>query len=63
MSLIYTKMMSISIGGEFSDGKIINLISNDVQLFEESVPYLQFIVMSPAVTIIVLYLLWNGMPF
>jgi len=45
--------------GETSGGRIVNLLSNDVQRFDGALFFLHFLWICPLETIIITYLLWQ----
>jgi ATP-binding cassette subfamily C (CFTR/MRP) protein 4 len=48
IALVYKKLLQLSIAHTASGGVIVNMVSNDVQRFEDLAPFLSFIVVGPA---------------
>lgn len=59
ISAVYRKCLKLSVGHTSSSGVIVNLISNDVQRFEETAIFLLFVLAGPIETILVLIFLWR----
>ncbi|CAG9768357.1 unnamed protein product [Ceutorhynchus assimilis] len=60
-SLIYRKIMKINkrSQGQTATGQVINILSNDVQRFDQVVVYLHFIWIAPIQVALVTYFMWN----
>ncbi|KAI9205349.1 P-loop containing nucleoside triphosphate hydrolase protein [Polychytrium aggregatum] len=59
IAAIYRKCLSLSISHTASTGYIVNLVSNDVQRFEDLAPFVHAIWLAPLESVVVLYFLWN----
>ncbi|KAJ9073003.1 hypothetical protein DSO57_1021223 [Entomophthora muscae] len=57
-SLMYSKSLHLSSASSFSNGAVINLISNDVQIFETNMAFVHFIWIGPVETTAVAVLLY-----
>ncbi|KAL1496964.1 hypothetical protein ABEB36_008007 [Hypothenemus hampei] len=62
-SLIYRKIMRLNrkSQGETATGRVINILSNDVQRFDQLTVFLHMIWIMPIQVILVTYLMWNMM--
>lgn len=58
IAAIYRKCMSLSIASTSSSGMIVNMVSNDVQRFEDLAPFLHFLWIAPLEVILVLYFIY-----
>ena len=57
---IYKKIFKLPLGVVSSSGKVVNLISNDVQRFEDAGPYINYIWLGPIESLVVFGLMyWN----
>ncbi|KAK9764427.1 hypothetical protein K7432_008067 [Basidiobolus ranarum] len=58
IALMYRKCLSLSVSSSISTGAIINLISNDVQPFENAACFATWVIVGPIQVIIVIVLLY-----
>ncbi|KAI1315964.1 hypothetical protein EDD11_010603 [Mortierella claussenii] len=59
ISLMYRKCLSLSTSSTISTGTVVNLISNDLQPFENCAPFGLYVILGPMETIVVMYFLWK----
>ncbi|KAF9378719.1 hypothetical protein CPB97_009391 [Podila verticillata] len=59
ISLMYRKCLTLSTSSSISTGAVVNLISNDLQPFQNLAPFGLYFVIGPIETIIVMYFLWQ----
>jgi ATP-binding cassette subfamily C (CFTR/MRP) protein 4 len=61
MGLIHHKGLALSMQSQtrVTTGHIVNLVSNDVERFMVSLPYLPYLIISPVQLAVILYLLWG----
>ncbi|KAG0201383.1 hypothetical protein BGX28_005784 [Mortierella sp. GBA30] len=59
ISLMYRKCLTLSTSSSISTGAVVNLISNDVQPFENATPFMLYAIIGPLETIAVMYFLWR----
>ncbi|KAF9095951.1 hypothetical protein BGX23_012309 [Mortierella sp. AD031] len=59
ISLMYRKCLALSTSSSIATGTIVNLISNDVQPFENTTPFMLYAIIGPLEMIAVMYFLWN----
>ncbi|KAF9099073.1 hypothetical protein BGX27_000668, partial [Mortierella sp. AM989] len=59
ISLMYRKCLTLSTSSSIATGTIVNLISNDVQPFENATPFILYAIIGPIEMIFVMYFLWN----
>ncbi|KAG0253089.1 ATP-binding cassette sub- C member 8, partial [Mortierella polycephala] len=59
ISLMYRKCLTLSTSSSISTGTIVNMISNDLQPFENCAPFFMYILLGPLETIVVMYFLWK----
>jgi len=59
IAAIYRKCLKLSISHTSSTGLIVNLISNDVQRFEDASPFALFLYLGPIELLIVFWFLWK----
>ncbi|KAJ3272398.1 hypothetical protein HDV01_005581 [Terramyces sp. JEL0728] len=58
-SAVYKKCLSLSVSHTASTGTIVNLISNDVQKFEDATPWAPFMIVAPIELLIVWYFVYQ----
>ncbi|KAF9432868.1 hypothetical protein BGZ76_010220 [Entomortierella beljakovae] len=58
ISLMYRKCLTLSTSNSIATGTIVNLISNDVQPFENATPFMLYAIIGPIEMIFVMYFLW-----
>ncbi|KAJ3055696.1 Multidrug resistance-associated protein 4 [Rhizophlyctis rosea] len=58
---IYRKCLSLSLSHTSSTGYILNLISNDVQRFEDAAPFAHYIWVGPVHLFLVMYFVYNNL--
>ncbi|KAF9927726.1 hypothetical protein BGZ65_006637, partial [Modicella reniformis] len=58
-SLMYRKCLTLSTSSSIATGTVVNLISNDVQPFENGTPFMLYTIIGPVEMIVVMYFLWN----
>ncbi|CAO3570724.1 unnamed protein product [Mortierella alpina] len=59
ISLMYRKCLTLSTSSSISTGAVVNLISNDVQPFENATPFMLYAIIGPLEMIVVMYFLWR----
>ncbi|KAF9385549.1 hypothetical protein CPC16_007924 [Podila verticillata] len=59
ISLMYRKCLTLSTSSSISTGAVVNLISNDLQPFQNFAPFGLYFLIGPIETIIVMYFLWQ----
>ncbi|KAF9934457.1 hypothetical protein FBU30_001950 [Linnemannia zychae] len=59
ISLMYRKCLTLSTSSSISTGTIVNLISNDLQPFENFAPTGLYLILGPIETVVVMYFLWK----
>ncbi|KAG0374142.1 hypothetical protein BGX24_010791 [Mortierella sp. AD032] len=59
IALMYRKCLTLSTSSSISTGAVVNLVSNDLQPFENFAPYGLYILIGPLETIAVMYFLWQ----
>ncbi|KAF9126806.1 hypothetical protein BGW39_006340 [Mortierella sp. 14UC] len=59
IALMYRKCLTLSTSSSISTGTVVNLVSNDLQPFENFAPYGLYILLGPIETIVVMYFLWK----
>ncbi|KAG0369083.1 P-loop containing nucleoside triphosphate hydrolase protein [Gamsiella multidivaricata] len=59
ISLMYRKCLTLSTSSSIATGTIVNLISNDVQPFENATPFMLYAIIGPLEMIFVMYFLWR----
>ncbi|KAG0247965.1 hypothetical protein BG011_000669, partial [Mortierella polycephala] len=59
ISLMYRKCLTLSTSSSIATGTIVNLISNDVQPFENATPFMLYAIIGPVEMIAVMYFLWR----
>ncbi|KAJ3325674.1 Multidrug resistance-associated protein 4 [Boothiomyces sp. JEL0866] len=59
IAVIYRKCMNLSISNTSSTGLIVNLVSNDVQRFEDLGPFLHYIWVAPVQLLATMYLIYT----
>ncbi|KAF9536563.1 hypothetical protein EC957_010429 [Mortierella hygrophila] len=59
ISLMYRKCLALSTSSSIATGTIVNLISNDVQPFENTTPFMLYAIIGPLEMIAVMYFLWR----
>ncbi|KAG0352124.1 hypothetical protein BG005_008389 [Podila minutissima] len=59
ISLMYRKCLTLSTSSSISTGAVVNLISNDLQPFQNLAPFGLYFVIGPLETIVVMYFLWQ----
>ncbi|KAG0047747.1 hypothetical protein BGZ83_007248 [Gryganskiella cystojenkinii] len=59
ISLMYRKCLTLSTSSSISTGTVVNMISNDVQPFENCSVVVMFIVLGPLEAIVIMYFLWR----
>ncbi|KAF9197444.1 hypothetical protein BGZ49_002103 [Haplosporangium sp. Z 27] len=59
ISLMYRKCMTLSTSSSIATGTVVNLISNDVQPFENATPFMLYAIIGPIEMIFVMYFLWK----
>ncbi|KXS09504.1 hypothetical protein M427DRAFT_128884 [Gonapodya prolifera JEL478] len=59
ISTIYRKTLNLSMSHASSTGTIVNLVSNDVQRFEDAAPFATFVVSAPIEALVILAILWS----
>ncbi|ORZ08815.1 P-loop containing nucleoside triphosphate hydrolase protein [Lobosporangium transversale] len=59
IALMYRKCLTLSTSSAISTGTVVNLISNDLQPFENCAPFFMYSVLGPLEMIAVMYLLWR----
>ena len=58
IATIYRKCLSLSVSNASSTGLIVNMVSNDVQRFEDLAPFLHFLWIGPLEVLLVTYLMY-----
>ncbi|KAJ3256052.1 hypothetical protein HK103_005735 [Boothiomyces macroporosus] len=58
-SAVYRKCLSLSVSHTASTGTIVNLISNDVQKFEDATPWAPFMIVAPVELFVVWYFVYQ----
>ncbi|TPX68327.1 hypothetical protein SpCBS45565_g03207 [Spizellomyces sp. 'palustris'] len=58
IAAIYRKCLALSISNTSSTGLIVNLVSNDVQRFEDAAPFAHFAWLGPVELLLVLYFMY-----
>ncbi|KAJ3325430.1 hypothetical protein HDV06_004289 [Boothiomyces sp. JEL0866] len=58
-SAVYKKCLSLSVSHTASTGTIVNLISNDVQKFEDATPWAPFMVVAPIELLVIWYFVFQ----
>ena len=61
IATIYRKCLSLSLSHTSSTGYILNLISNDVQRFEDAAPFAHYIWVGPVHLFLVMYFVYNNL--
>ncbi|KAF8936493.1 hypothetical protein BGZ58_004095 [Dissophora ornata] len=59
ISLMYRKCLTLSTSSSIATGTVVNLISNDVQPFENATPFMLYAIIGPLEMIFVMYFLWK----
>ncbi|KAI9241284.1 MAG: P-loop containing nucleoside triphosphate hydrolase protein [Podila humilis] len=59
ISLMYRKCLTLSTSSSIATGTIVNLISNDVQPFENATPFMLYAIIGPLEMIAVMVFLWK----
>jgi ATP-binding cassette subfamily C (CFTR/MRP) protein 4 len=59
IALIYKKLLSLSMAHTASGGIIVNMVSNDVQRFEDASPFSTFLILGPLELCIATYFIWR----
>ncbi|KAG0347692.1 hypothetical protein BG004_007175, partial [Podila humilis] len=59
ISLMYRKCLTLSTSSSISTGAVVNLISNDLQPFQNLAPFGLYFLIGPIETIVVMYFLWQ----
>ncbi|KAF9904913.1 hypothetical protein EC991_002213 [Linnemannia zychae] len=59
IALMYRKCLTLSTSSSISTGTVVNLVSNDLQPFENFTPYGLYLLLGPIETIVVMYFLWK----
>ncbi|KAG0329719.1 ATP-binding cassette sub- C member 8, partial [Podila humilis] len=59
ISLMYRKCLTLSTSSSIATGTIVNLISNDVQPFENATPFMLYAIIGPLEMIAVMFFLWR----
>ncbi|KAG0351318.1 hypothetical protein BG005_009221, partial [Podila minutissima] len=59
ISLMYRKCLTLSTSSSIATGTIVNLISNDVQPFENATPFMLYAIIGPLEMIAVMIFLWR----
>ncbi|KAI1315767.1 hypothetical protein EDD11_000370 [Mortierella claussenii] len=59
ISLMYRKCLTLSTSSSIATGTVVNLISNDVQPFENATPFMLYAIIGPLEMIAVMYFLWQ----
>ncbi|KAG0024690.1 hypothetical protein BGZ81_007625 [Podila clonocystis] len=59
ISLMYRKCLTLSTSSSISTGAVVNLISNDLQPFQNFAPFGLYFVIGPLETVAVMYFLWQ----
>ncbi|KAG0357497.1 hypothetical protein BGZ54_000320, partial [Gamsiella multidivaricata] len=59
IALMYRKCLTLSTSSSISTGTVINLISNDLQPFENCAPFGLYVILGPLEMIAVMYFLWK----
>ncbi|KAJ3328427.1 Multidrug resistance-associated protein 4, partial [Gonapodya sp. JEL0774] len=59
ISTIYRKTLNLSMSHASSTGTIVNLVSNDVQRFEDAAPFATFAISAPIESLVILAILWT----
>ncbi|KAF9426815.1 hypothetical protein BGZ94_005973 [Podila epigama] len=63
ISLMYRKCLTLSTSSSIATGTIVNLISNDVQPFENATPFMLYALIGPLETIAVMIFLWREIEY
>ncbi|KAI8847273.1 P-loop containing nucleoside triphosphate hydrolase protein [Chytridium lagenaria] len=63
IATIYRKCLALSISHTSSTGLIVNLVSNDVQRFEDATPFAHFIWLGPLEVLLILYFMYLEISF
>ncbi|KAJ3021115.1 Multidrug resistance-associated protein 4 [Thoreauomyces humboldtii] len=58
IAAIYRKCLNLSVSNTSSTGLIVNLVSNDVQRFEDAAPFAWYAVLAPVEMAMALYFMW-----
>ncbi|KAI8907576.1 P-loop containing nucleoside triphosphate hydrolase protein [Powellomyces hirtus] len=58
IAAIYRKCLNLSVSNTSSTGLIVNLVSNDVQRFEDAAPFAWYVVLAPVEMAMALYFMW-----
>ncbi|KAJ3103612.1 Multidrug resistance-associated protein 4 [Phlyctochytrium bullatum] len=58
IATIYRKCLALSISHTSSTGLIVNLVSNDVQRFEDAAPFSHFFWLGPLEVLLITYFMW-----
>ncbi|KAJ3191281.1 Multidrug resistance-associated protein 4 [Irineochytrium annulatum] len=58
ITAIYRKCLALSISNTSSTGLIVNLVSNDVQRFEDAAPFAHFIWLGPVEVLLIAYFMY-----
>ncbi|GJJ70301.1 ATP-binding cassette, subfamily C (CFTR/MRP), member 4 [Entomortierella parvispora] len=59
ISLMYRKCLTLSTSSSIATGTVVNLISNDVQPFENATPFMLYALIGPVEMAFVMYFLWK----
>ncbi|KAF9913233.1 hypothetical protein BX616_010125 [Lobosporangium transversale] len=59
ISLMYRKCLTLSTSSSIATGTVVNLISNDVQPFENATPFMLYAIIGPIEMAVVMYFLWR----
>ncbi|KAG0084494.1 hypothetical protein BGZ93_001203 [Podila epicladia] len=59
ISLMYRKCLTLSTSSSIATGTIVNLISNDVQPFENATPFMLYAIIGPLEMLAVMIFLWK----
>ncbi|KAG0047342.1 hypothetical protein BGZ83_007579 [Gryganskiella cystojenkinii] len=59
ISLMYRKCLTLSTSSSIATGTVVNLISNDIQPFENATPFMLYAIIGPLEMIAVMYFLWQ----
>ncbi|KAJ3040385.1 Multidrug resistance-associated protein 4 [Rhizophlyctis rosea] len=63
IATIYRKSLELGLGHTSSTGYILNLISNDVQRFEDAAPFAHYIWVAPIHLLLVTYFVYNNLGY
>ncbi|KAJ3018717.1 Multidrug resistance-associated protein 4 [Thoreauomyces humboldtii] len=58
IAAIYRKCLNLSVSNTSSTGLIVNLVSNDVQRFEDAAPFAWYAILAPVEMAMALYFMW-----